>query len=425
MVGARLKLFFKRDFSYNPLVGAAVLFSVLVYGGLLKLPAKDEFKCLLLPAHIIRLTGTQRSNAVKNGSAYTARFLPSFAESFDGAVSGCTGTVKIVLPAAFVEAYFPGKLYSAAKDGGIVSENGARLELSGTFSKDGAAFFVKSARPLEWTGGVFGRILRFRAVCRMQFRRMMYAWGEAGGFVLALLSGMREYTDQTLGAGFRNAGLSHILALSGMHLSLFSGAALFAGMRIFGRRAALGFQLCAVFAFTWFAGASPSLFRALLSMLLAVFIRGSGLRRAKPFPLLALTFLLHSAVFPSQVFLPAFTLSYGAITGILLFGEAISALFAKVMPPFSASALGLRAGAHIITAPITAHIFGAVYPIGILASALISPAVTVFIYSGLACIALCLAFPFFVPLAARLMQFEYAVIRRAVLFFAQFPHVEV
>ena len=425
MVGARLKLFFKRDFSYNPLVGAAVLFSVLVYGGLLKLPAKDEFKCLLLPAHIIRLTGTQRSNAVKNGSVYTARFLPSFAESFDGAVSGCAGTVKIVLPAAFVEAYFPGKLYSAAKDGGIVAENGARFELSGSFSKDGAAFFVKSARPLDWTGGFFGRILHFRAVCRMQFRRMMYAWGEAGGFVLALLSGMREYTDKTVRHAFRNAGLSHILALSGMHLSLFSGLALFAGTRIFGRRAALGFQLCAVCVFTWFAGSSPSLFRALLSVLLSVVIRASGLRTAKPLPLLALTFLLHSAIFPSHVLLPAFTLSYGALAGILLFGDALAAFFAKIMPPLSACALGASAGAQFFTAPITARLFGAVYPVGILASALISPAVTVFIYSSLVCIALCLAFPFFVPLAACLMQFEYALIKRAVLLFAQFPHVEM
>ena len=51
----------------------------------------------------------------------------------------------------------------------------------------------------------------------------MFYWNEAGGLFLALISGIREYTDQSAADSFRRAGLSHILALSGMHLSLFSG----------------------------------------------------------------------------------------------------------------------------------------------------------------------------------------------------------
>ncbi|MGP1458422.1 MAG: ComEC/Rec2 family competence protein [Treponema sp.] len=426
MVGFRLKDFFKRGFSYNPLIGAALLFALLAYGRLLKLPAKDDFKCLLSTSCIFRLTGTQSSNAVKSASssAYTAQFSPSSAETDEGAVCQCRGNVKIVLPAAFVESYFPGKLYSAAKNGGIVCENGARLELIGSFSKDGSAFFVKSARALGWGSSLFSKILRFRAACRMQFRRMLYAWGDAGGLLLALLSGMREYADKTVSSSFRSAGLMHVLALSGMHLSLFSGLALFAGKGLLGRRAAAGLQIFAVCAFTWFAGVSPSLFRAFLSALLAVFIRASGMRAAPPLKILALTFLLHAAIFPAHVFTPAFTLSYGALTSILLFGEALSAFFAKIAPPFAAASLGTSAGAQILTTPITAFIFGTVTPAGIIASALISPAVSVFIYSGLACIAACLAFPPLVPLAARLMQFEYALIKRAALLFAQFPRME-
>ena len=49
----------------------------------------------------------------------------------------------------------------------------------------------------------------------------MYMWGSAGGLLLALLSASKEYTSSAFSDAFRLAGLSHILALSGMHVSIF------------------------------------------------------------------------------------------------------------------------------------------------------------------------------------------------------------
>ena len=77
-----------------------------------------------------------------------------------------------------------------------------------------------------------GKIQKSRAFCRLEFKRMMFSWGKAGGFLLALLSGSKEYLDIDLVENFKKSGLSHILALSGMHLSLLSGIAAFIGKKI-------------------------------------------------------------------------------------------------------------------------------------------------------------------------------------------------
>ncbi|MBQ2256348.1 MAG: ComEC/Rec2 family competence protein [Clostridia bacterium] len=51
---------------------------------------------------------------------------------------------------------------------------------------------------------------------------------ESGGLVCALLLGNRSYLDGTLSRDFERAGASHMLALSGMHVSILMGAAGFA-----------------------------------------------------------------------------------------------------------------------------------------------------------------------------------------------------
>ena len=424
MVGLKLKKNFKYVFLYNPVIGAAVIFSFLAYTGILQPPAKGKFKCLLPVLKISCISGTICSNATKSSSSpvYFAQFLPEYAECSNGAVSNCSGKVKIILPAAFVESYFPGKLYSSAKEGNhLICENGAKLELKGSFSKDGSAFFVKSAKQLDWGKGFSAEIKMFRAACRMQFRRMLYAWGDAGGLLAALISGMREYADPELSAGFRNAGISHILALSGMHLSLFSGAALFAGKKIFGRRSAIFLQLFAICVFTWFAGISPSLFRALLCSFIVIFTKAAGIGSISLLRNLSFAFLIHVLIFPNHVLEPAFILSYGALVGILLFGKIFFFIFTNIIPPVIAEPLGVSTGAQLITAPVTACIFKTFAPIGIVSSVIVSPVVVIFVYSGLFCIALCILFPALLPYSSLFMKIQYNIIKRLVLIFAGFP----
>ena len=81
--------------------------------------------------------------------------------------------------------------------------------------------------------------------------------------------------------------------------------------------------------------------------------------------------------------------------------------------------------AQALTAPVTLSLFGTFMPVGVIATTLVSPLVTVFIYAGIVCIGLSLALPFFAPLAGAVMNAIYGLIKLLVLFFARAPYVHI
>ena len=414
----------------NPIVLAAIICAVFLYSGLAHIKESRNFASLFKAEDIVEIAGKVVSNPVKDmeKNTYSFEFLPTQCVTRKRASSTCRGCVRAIVPAAVVEAFFPGKLYSvaktASKNGGILCENGANLLLRGKFAMENELFISKSAESLGWDAGVFGRLAYFRALSRLQFRRLMYFWGEAGGLFLALLSGIKDYTDKNLSDAFRKAGLSHILALSGMHLSLFSALSKKISTKLAGDKISSIFQLASVCIFVWFAGFSPSLFRAFLCSVIFLIAKTVNYKRIKMIYVLALSFLIHTVFFPYDVFSVAFKLSYGALVGILLFGEFFTSLFSPFIPICISSPLGASAGANCFTAPISARLFRIVTPIGIVSSVVVSPLITVFIYAGLFLIFFSLCFPFFAPMASFFMKMLYSIIERLVLFFSKCPAIQ-
>ena len=411
----------------HPLFCAALISSVLVYGRIVPIKNRHAFASLIPPLDIVSMSGTIVSNPVKSERTgfYSAEFAPDVVVSKGGARSACRGRLAVFIDEKTVEAYFPGKMYSASYGkGAVLCESGARLFLSGKTGKNGA-FFVSKAESLGWKKSFGGKLAHIRALSRLRFRRLMYAWGASGGLLLALLSASREYTDSALSHAFRNAGLSHILALSGMHLSLVSGIALFAGMRIFGKTKSYIFQFCAVSLFVWFAGFSPSLLRAFLCSVLLLLCSVCGIAGADTVLILCAAFFLHTLIAPAHLLSAAFMLSYGALFGILLFSEKLNVFLSRTPGQKISASLSASLGAQTLTAPITLSLFGTFMPVGIVATAVVSPLVTLFIYAGIVCIALSLALPFFAPFAGSVMNAIYGVIKLLVLFFARAPYVRI
>lgn len=412
---------------FSPIFLAALVCAVFVYTGVAPVKNRSPYRSLVLPKDTRLLTGTVASNPVKNNTtgSYSCDFRPSSAVSKSGVVSECDGIITIVLPAHSVEAFFPGKLYSRAGNGrassGIICEKGTVLETEGIFSKDADMFRVKTVRQLPWKNTFLGKITHFRARCRLQFRRLLFYWKDAGGFFLALVSGSRDATDRTVSDNFRNAGLSHILALSGMHLSLFSGIAEHFARRKAVRNLKLFLQFCITTIFVWFAGISPSLFRAFLCSTVLLLCAALRIKNMQMLDILSFSFLVHIIIFPTDALKLSFQLSYGALLGILLFSELFAVLLARIAPPPVATSLGASSGAQVITAPISACVFGSFAPIGIIATAVVSPVVTFFIYAGLVCFALSFILPFCAPAAAFFMNLIYTVIVKTVRFFSAAP----
>ena len=295
---------------------------------------------------------------------------------------------------------------------------GMRLAVQGKFGKTGTVFYAQPVQPmfLGWNSP----LSRLRAFFRFAFMRMLYGWGDAGGLLLALLAADKAFLPAGCIAAFRNAGLAHILALSGMHLSLIGMAALQGG-RVFGHKSrAVWFSLAAVFLFVWFAGSAPSLNRALGMVCIAAAGKALGL---KPPPLSVLCAMLtvHIAIAGAEAIMLGFMLSYGACAGIIIFGDACARLLAGKIPPAFAGSISASVGAQLFTAPIVISAIGNIAAAGVIASCVVSPLVSVFLIAGLICIPLALIFPFTSPLLGYGLDAAYRIIFASADFFARLP----
>lgn len=410
----------KKRFS-NPLILSVLISLVTVYSfaGLGKVPVKNQFVSVLPLCEISELEGLISSSPAKTskGNYYSAS-LNVYCSKGKKADSTSFGTVKVFFPSKYIESFFPGKLYSESGKK-IFIETGSKVKIKGSFS--GNLFFVEEVLHSDFDKTGFGFVRWIRAKGRLKFKRMLFSWGEAGGLLLALLSGSREYTNPEVSSSFRNAGLSHVLALSGMHLSLFSGIALFLGERIGRKKIALILQLAAISLFVWFAGFSPSLFRAFICVSVTLFQRIISVEKSDMLTVLSFSFFVQSLIFPDDLMNTGFILSYGALAGILIFGEFFRKVLSFVMPGKIASAFAASTGAQLVTMPVSAGLFKMVTPIGIVSSVFVSPLVTLFIYSGLVFIILGLMIPGLVSAGEFFMKIQYNLIVNLVGGFSRIP----
>ncbi|MEE1165772.1 MAG: ComEC/Rec2 family competence protein [Treponema sp.] len=430
--------------SLDSFVLAAMILCICFYTGAVKAKNHYFFKSLSMSADA-EFCGRLESSPVKvmqkdgKSDFYKADFRVFSLKHENGCCFSCEGTVQVFLPAKDVEAFHPGKLYSQSNmnDGkSFLLEEGLIVVVKGFLSRkndsikcisltclddqsiSGSYCNRKSMNFHDVPSEFFTKIYSFRGNCRLKFRRLMYSWGKAGALFLALLSGIREYLDEDAAQGFKLAGLSHILALSGMHLSLFSSISLNAGKLLVGKKFAVLFQVLAVVTFVWFAGLSPSLFRALLCTLIGVLLRYVKVFSISQFRVLCMSFLLHVSIFPFHVSEISFMLSYGALAGILLFGKFFTSLTVLKIPSMIANSIGSSTAAITFTSPVTYARLGSFSPIGIVSTALIGPLVNLFIYSGLLFFILSICFPFLLSYNAFFMQFQYNVIITLVGFFS-------
>lgn len=429
MVKKTVKLIFLFLIS-NPVFTAALIVAVLFYSSILKVKDRHELKCLFESQSIQRMSGQLYSNPSLTSSKkyYSADFNVTKAWTKSNRSAQCKGNVKILIPVSEVEALYPGKLFTSSVSNSDTNkclwENGCNFELTVSSVNNANLYIVNSYKSNGFAKNLTGRFRLFRGMCRLKFKRLMYEWGDCGGFLLALLSGSKEYTDSSISDAFRLAGLSHILALSGMHLSLFGGLAFFFGNKMIRRSAADFLELCAVFFFVWFAGNSPSLFRALLSSLIVFINSLLRMNRFKGITVLSAAFLLHLMIFPEHIKTSAFMLSYGALTGIMSIGQLLRMLLGKHLFPRLCRNLSDSAGAMIFTSPVTVSIFKAIMPAGIIAGIFVNPLVILFLYAGLTGTILSLLLPFLSTVFNDIMYLIYSIIKAEVVYFSKFPHIQ-
>ncbi len=280
----------------------------------------------------------------------------------------------------------------------------------------GKNIFVRAATEGVYRSGKAEKDLAFYLQTANNYlcSRMVDLLGEdAGGFCAALILGNRTYVGSGLRLDFARLGISHLLALSGLHLSVIAQTLDFLLRGFMKKRPRNIVLLFAIFAFAFFTGLSVSVLRAAVMLAFVFAADMFGEDNDSLTALFAAVFVIF-IVNGNAVYDVAFWLSCSATLGIILVRPATDALFARWQKPKKNKLLRARhsvckyfygifvmtLAATFFTLPVTYFVFGEVSLIGVLSNFLFLPLAS-------ALLVLCVFFvPLsFVPYAADVMVF--------------------
>jgi len=185
-----------------------------------------------------------------------------------------------------------------------------------------------------------------------------------------MLLGEKESIPPTAMRDFRDCGVAHLLAVSGLHVSILVGF-----LQLLLKRCSIRlrfFAICMILALycalTCFAA---STLRA--SVMTVCLLLGKTIgRRNDSLSVLSLAAILLTAVQPFFLFTAGFQLSFTAVLGILLLNRTLSGRFSR-LPDVLRSSFCMSGSAQTGTLPITLAHFNQVPLIGIVSNLLIVP----------------------------------------------------
>ena len=146
--------------------------------------------------------------------------------------------------------------------------------------------------------------------------------GDAGRLMSAMLLGTRDQLPDTVTRDFRRLGLSHVLALSGLHLGVLMGLLHLLAERIhLPRRAELIVSMTFLLFYILLTGLTPSILRAGI-MTATAFLSFFAARQADGVTSLSLSIALILLFSPTSAYDCALWLSFAATLGILIYTES-------------------------------------------------------------------------------------------------------
>lgn len=187
-------------------------------------------------------------------------------------------------------------------------------------------FFVKALHVQNDNYNVAGQWLQeFRVAWCANLEKCLPA--EEAGIMAAMILGDKSGLSTEVKDLYKENGIAHILAISGLHVSLL-GMGLFFLLRRFvmPMRAAAGVTAAFLLFYGEMTGFSVSTQRAVLMMLCMLGARFLG-KQYDRLSALALSAILQLIVRPELLFQSGFLFSYGTVLGIAVFVEPFDRLF--------------------------------------------------------------------------------------------------
>ncbi len=244
-------------------------------------------------------------------------------------------------------------------------------------ARSGIAFTLR-ARTLDHVGVDGSPLAALEGLRRSTAALIATALPEPqAGLATAMAIGLRDLVSRDVAADFRAAGLSHVVAISGWHITLI-GAVVSGVLGGLTRRRRSIVVLCVVAAYAILAGASPSVLRAAIMAGVVLFARESG-RRGQAGAALSLTTLGMLIADPATIADAGFQLSVVATAGLLAWASRLRDWLAEhapgATPGWLLEALGVSLAAQAATLPLTLLDFERVSLVSPLANLLIAPLV--------------------------------------------------
>lgn len=196
--------------------------------------------------------------------------------------------------------------------------------------------------------------------------------GREGSLMIAMMLGDRLNLPHDLTLDFRRTGLSHIIAISGLHVGfiLLMLEKILNLLPLTPKLATL-LKIAVLWFYCILTGATPSVLRAVI---MATVYLGGKLAGRKPDALnsLALAALGILIIRPLDLFDIGFQLSFSAVVGIILFNNKIVKVL-SFLPKWLSSTLSVTLSAQIGVVPLIAYYFNIFSPVSLPANLVFVP----------------------------------------------------
>lgn len=232
-------------------------------------------------------------------------------------------------------------------------------------------------------GSITREILRLRKQMENALEAQMdpQSFGAMKGILFGDTSEMpQEWVDS-----FQITGITHVLAVSGQHVSILTAALLFLLSPLKRKWITAIVVSLIILAFCVMAGFSASVLRAALMGIVLIIGKTWG-EKVDTLTLLGLSAFILLLFNPFQLFSLGFLLSYAAVLGIVAFYTRPAAFLRKkkILKPirFVLDAALLSYAAQLAVLPVLLQTFGTLPALSIIVNVLITPFVSISVISG-------------------------------------------
>lgn len=241
--------------------------------------------------------------------------------------------------------------------------------------------YAKQTKLLEASGNP---VYRLADALSAKLEKTLYAIAgerEASAFA-AMLLGNKEDLDNRISDLFAICGIGHILAISGLHISLI-GMGLYKILRKCGAgyAAAMAVGSCFIIFYGIMTGGGVSQTRALIMFIAAVYANVAA-RTYDMLSAASLAALLMLAETPMLIHSSGFLLSFGAIAGIVIVGNTINKVF-NVRNKFLNS-LVTGISIQLTTLPFVMYYYYQIPVLSVFLNLIVVPLMTIVMISGIA-----------------------------------------